>query len=65
MTFMSCFTIYKFTLAYFHVSRILRFVFQLQKIQIIPTKYPKYAENNYGIFRGVTVGVSEDLGYGT
>ena len=26
-----------------------------EKFQIIPTKYPKHVENDYGIFRGVTI----------
>ena len=38
----------------FRVSKISRFAFKLRKIQIIPKKYSKHVENNYGIFWGIT-----------
>ena len=51
-------TNYKLTLAYLiQIPDFSKFMFdfQLQKIQIIPTKYPKLVENDSGIFWGVTI----------
>ena len=56
MTFVSRFDelhFYPCILYKFRVSQFSRFDLNYEKIQIIPTKYPKYAENDYGIFRGV------------
>ena len=58
MTFMSYFDKLQFCpyiLYKFRVSQFPCFVFKLRKIHIMSIKYPKHAENDLGIFQGVTL----------